>query len=476
MQRREFVKRAVAHTLGASLIGNIPFAMSFAATEDGGNPNSRPLPRWFDDAKLGIFIHWGLYSVPAWAPPICAGSRGMCSNEVLRIQKHNFNGVLPYAEWYLNGLRMKGPTWEHHKKVYGADFDYYEFARLFEKQNRAWHADNWATLFSRIGAKYVVLTTKHHDGYRLWPSKVENPRHPKFDITSKRDLVGELTQSVRAHGMKMGLYYSGGLDWTFTTAPIVAIGNGPSMPQSPEYADYIRAQWQELVDRYEPSIMWNDINYPKLGKMHELFARFYDKVPDGVINDRFDYLTYDFTTPEYKVNPEIVHKKWESCRGLGTSFGYSQMEGDADMIPSDALIRYFVDIVSKNGNLLLNVGPRADGSISDVQAVRLEALGAWLARNGEGIFGSRPWIRASDASSGADLRYTTKDGALYAFVLARSDMAQVEIPNVRLTPGSEVVLVADKRPLTWRAQGEGVVISTPIDVKDAVPALRMSVA
>src|SRR6266436_2886487 len=162
-------------------------------------------PAWFQDAKLGIFIHWGLYSVPAWAPP---------SGELGKVDRTKWFYQNPYAEWYLNSIRLKeSATYKHHVETYGADFDYYRFAETFNKQVQQWRPDTWADLFQKTGARYVVLTTKHHDGFTLWPSRVPNPKRPA-GLQVKRDLVGEFTTAVRGKGLKMGLYYSGGLDWT----------------------------------------------------------------------------------------------------------------------------------------------------------------------------------------------------------------------------------------------------------------------
>src|SRR5699024_9704793 len=147
------------------------------------------------------------------------------------------------------------PTYKHHLATYGKDFDYYQFAAAFNKGTAGWHPEDWASLFQKTGARYVVLTTKHHDGFRLWPSAVENPRAPRAKITAKRDLVGDLTSAVRASGIKMGLYYSGGLDWTFTSEPIRNRADLMArVPQSPEYAKYADAHWRELTDRYQPSV------------------------------------------------------------------------------------------------------------------------------------------------------------------------------------------------------------------------------
>jgi alpha-L-fucosidase len=412
-------------------------AAKYEATWDSIDKHTAP--QWFQDAKFGIFIHWGLYSVPAWAPP---------TGELGKIEKTKWFTNNPYAEWYLNSLRITGsPTYNHHVETYGKDFDYYRFADAFNKDTGDWHPEEWASLFQKTGARYVVLTTKHHDGFRLWPSSVENLHAAREKITARRDLVGDLASAVRSSGMKMGLYYSGGLDWTFTSQPI---RNDKEMmarvPQSSEYAKYADAHWRELIARYQPSVMWNDISYPKLGQIPQLFAHYYDTVPEGVINDRFGVKFADYTTPEYEKFNKIMKKKWEECRGLGFSFGYNQVEGPEQVIAPDKLVALLVDIVSNNGNLLLNVGPRANGTISDIQLDRLHKLGAWLAINGEGIFESRPWLRASAKANGTDVRFTSKENSLYVFFLQHPGGA-LTVPSVRVKDGSKVeILGSDGTP------------------------------
>jgi alpha-L-fucosidase len=393
------------------------------------------VPEWFQDAKFGIFIHWGLYSVPAWAPT---------TGELGKVAWNKWFTENPYAEWYLNSLRIVGsPTYKHHIQTYGKDFDYYRFADAFNQGSQGWQPEQWASLFHKTGARYVVLTTKHHDGFRLWPSAVTNPHANGRDLSAKRDIVGDLTSAVRASGMKMGLYYSGGLDWTFTTKPIVNREDLMArVPQSQEYASYADAHWRELTDRYQPSVMWNDISYPKLGQVRQIFAHYYDSVPDGVINNRFSVPFADYTTPEYEKYNKITQKKWESCRGLGFSFGYNQQEGPEQVIAPDKLVALLVDIVSKNGNLLLNVGPKSDGTVSDIQIDRLNKLGAWLDVNGEALFGSRPWVRSSgSALGGTDVRFTKKGDSLYVVFLSRPESNNLTIPEVRTATGTAVQIL-----------------------------------
>ena len=450
MNRRAFISGAFA----AGILRAAP-EKRYEATWD--SIRTHTVPDWYNDAKLGIFIHWGLYSVPAWAPP---------SGELGKVDRNKWFYQNPYAEWYLNSLRLKdSPTYKHHIETYGANFDYYDFAPIFDKDVRKWKPSEWAKLFHETGARYVVLTSKHHDGFRLWPSRVPNPKRPSESITAKRDLVGELTSAVRAEGLKMGLYYSGGLDWTFEPRPIASEAEMRSTaPKTEEYARYADAHWRELTERYQPAVMWNDITYPKLGKLTEIFSEYYNRVPEGVIDDRFSVDFSDFTTPEYSHYDKITPKKWESCRGLGFSFGYNRVEGPKEVIASDKLIALLIDIVSKNGNLLLNIGPRPDGSISDIQLDRLHALGRWLRVNGEGIFGSRPWVRASAKSTeGIDIRFTTKGDSLYAFLLSQPAQG-VTIPSLQAKNGTTVSVLGAAAAVQW-SQKEGNLI---------IPASRAS--
>ena len=214
------------------------------------------VPAWFNNAKLGIFIHWGPYSVPGWAPP--EGTYG-------QMDFTDFLHRNPYAEWYLNSLRLVGtPTWSYHRTKYGKDFSYYNFVPIFESESAKWKPDDWADLFKSVGARYVVLTTKHHDGYTLWPTKVHNPHLPTDRQASRRDLVGELTHAVTARGMRMGLYYSGGRDWSFTQEPYGQAHHEPrEYVDTEEYAHFTDAHLRELIAFYGPSILWDDIPIQK---------------------------------------------------------------------------------------------------------------------------------------------------------------------------------------------------------------------
>ncbi len=195
--------------------------------------NNRTTPEWFGNAKLGIFIHLGLYSVPAWAEPNISVDKVTDWKEFYRNN--------PYAEWYLNSLRISGsPTNSHHKNKYGIDFDYYKFRDALALVTKSWKADDLIEIIKNVGARYVVITSKHHDGFMMYPSTVANPFYEKNEITSSRDFVGELAEASLKKSLKFGVYYSGGLDWTFNQSPITNLWPDLflSMPTSISYTMY----------------------------------------------------------------------------------------------------------------------------------------------------------------------------------------------------------------------------------------------
>ncbi len=417
--------------------------------------NQHPLPRWYDDAKLGIFIHWGLYSVPGWAPLVHP-------DHDFSSQDYITNN--PYAEWYYNTMRIDGsPTQRYHRQTYGADYNYYSFAATFNEQIKQWNPDSWAEIFRAAGAKYIVLTSKHHEGFTLWPSKTPNPTLPADQQHASRDIVGELTAAVRKQGLRMGLYYSGGYDWTFIPGPIRVKNDYETVqPQSEAYGKYADAHMRELIEVYKPALLWNDINYPKSGHPLEIMAFYYNTVPDGVIDDRFGVQHHDFTSPEYETLSKINPNKWEECRGLGRSFGYNRAEGEAETIPSADLIYLLADIVSKNGNLLLDVGPEADGTIPAIQMERLRDLGNWLRINGDAIYATHPWQRAEgNTSENIPVRFTQKESHVYAILLGIPKSSSITLQSVTLKPNSNVYLLGYPEALPWSQQNADVLINLP---------------
>ena len=455
---------------------------------------AHPLPDWYHDAKFGIFVHWGVYSVPTFAP------RGELAAEKLIKGEVSFADS-PYAEWYQNSLRIQGsPVHRHHVATYGADYRYEQFAGQFNALLPQWDPAAWAALFARAGARYVVLVTKHHDGFLMWDSRHPNPHLAGWQ--SARDVVGELTRAVNARGLKMGFYYSSLLDWSFTKKPITSLAElVAGSDTSRRYLAYVEAHWRELIERYDPWILWSDIGYPPGYSLPKLFAHFYNRKPEGVVNNRWLQLPRfffskpgrailaqilkrmpggeqpkvphcDFVTPEYTALDHITSHKWEACRGIGNSFGYNRFENAGDYQKADDLIRLLADVVSKNGNLLLNVGPCADGVIHPLQVEALEGLGNWLRANGEAIYGTRPWTRFGDATAGGgEVRYTAAGSVRYAIV---TRMPADRILSLPADLGASATLLETGEDLTAERRGEHLRIALPAGLPaDAIPVIRI---
>lgn len=438
----------------------------------------RTTPSWYDDAKLGIFIHWTAAAVPAFAPvgpsPFeLAATEG----ELAAFAKS------PYVEWYQNSLAIPdSPVARYHAEHFGdAPFD--AFVEQFLAAHAGWEPGPWVDLFARAGARYVVLVTKHHDGLCLWPTATPNPH--RTDWHSQRDLVGEMAAATRDAGMRFGTYYSGGLDWTFGGTPITSMASMiAAIPQSPEYLAYADAHWRELIARYEPALLWNDIGYPAAADLDRLFADYYAAVPDGVINNRFDWFRQsrgevhcDIVTPEYSTDG-TPDRKFEVCRGIGTSFGYNRAEPDSSYLDPDDLIRMFVDIVARGGNLLLNVGPTAAGEVPAAQARRLLELGWWLEVNGEAVYRTRPWSTpAAVAPDRTEIRYTASSDnrCVYAVVFDPPPTADVVVPLVGAGVAS-VRRLGYGADLVWSPHPEsgGIVVTLP-EPPAATPALALAV-
>lgn len=316
---------------------------------------------------------------------------------------------MPYSEWYANAMRIPdSPTARHHRDVW-RDADYRSFQEPFEAGLDDWDPEAWADLFAASGAKYVVMVTKHHDGYCLWPSEVRHPKRSGWHST--RDLVGEVAEAVRARGLRFGVYYSTGLDWSVEHLVIRQIVDSPGcIPRSVDYARYVTEQLDELVDRYEPSVVWADIGAPKGFDVGGFKARLHRRVPDAVINDRWDppipgirrpvvrralngavallaprgadkpflpgrHRLADFRTPEYSLPGPRFTASWETTRGLGAGFGHNAAESEAHRIAPADLTALYRQVRDRGGNLLLNVGPRADGTITEAEARRVRHLG-----------------------------------------------------------------------------------------------------
>ena len=322
--------------------------------------------------------------------------------------------------------------------MYGEHFKYEYFADMWKAEK--WNPIEWAELFKEAGAGYVVLVTKHHDGFCLFPSKYTD--YSSIWRGPQRDITGELTRAVRNQGMKMGLYYSGIIDWRYADDPIYKGEDlkGNACPTA-EYADFAYNQCMELIERYQPSVFWNDIGWPYKGEtsLPNLLAHYYNTVEDGVVNDRFNGLFHDFTTKEYKSGESNRKEKWEMCRGMGLSFGYNAEESADEILSIEAFIRMLVDVVSNNGNLLINIGPKADGTIPEEQAERLREMGRWLKVNGEGIYNTHCSEFENIYSEDGNVYFTETENALYFFVEAKDAGKEFIIPVLESAEGIEAL-------------------------------------
>lgn len=453
------------------------------------------VPDWYQDAKLGIFLHWGLYSVPGWAPQVPDIQQLLHDRGPEAMLFEN-----PYAEWYRNSMQLEGsPTWEHHRDTYG-DAPYDAFRTAFDAGSSVADLDALAGICADAGARYVVLTTKHHEGFTLWPASVPHPHKGRYH--AQRDLVGDLGEAVRARDLRMGLYYSGGYDWPFNDAVLRHPADASlAVPPGEDYLRYATAHVRELIDRYRPSVLWNDVCWPGGGNLAEVFAHYYNTVPDGVVNDRWLEPTmhrgpvsdavaraagdlvqaawrflpdgmksltfpgakhFDFSTPEYATFDEISERKWESTRGVGHSFGANRNERPEDIVTATELVRSFCDIVSKNGNLLIGIGPGPDGRIPDQQQMPLRGLGAWMTTNGEAVYGTRPWtVAAATTSEGTGVRFTRRLGNVYALLVDEPGVRTFAIRDVDATEVSAVRLLGVDEAITWRAVDGGLEVTLP---------------
>jgi alpha-L-fucosidase len=457
------------------------------------------VPVWWSDAKLGIFVHWTPASVPAFAPVDAD------IGELLQSDRRDALASSPYAEWYENSLRFPdSPAALHHRDTYGTR-PYTQFAVDWEAALEQWDPHAWAARFAATGARYVVFVAKHSDGYCLWPTAALNPNRPGWHC--RRDVVGEMGEAVRAAGMRFGLYYCGGFDWTYNSWPIGSMADVLAAIPRGAYPAYAEAQVRELISRYQPSVLWNDVAWPAPGRqLWPLLAWYYEQVPDGVVNDRWmpwhpllgatryalvrraiDALSrrqarrdgglvpplpphFDYRTPEYVTFVDASSQPWECVRGMDRSFGYNACSRTQDFIAHDELLWLLTDIVAKGGNLLLNVGPRGvDAAIPDAQLARLDWLAQWVGPNRNAISGTRPWVHAQGTTvEGQPVRFTAREDTVFAFVANAA--ATVTLKEVRSSPTTQVRMVGGES-LTWRDVGRGLAVDLPEVVSGPQPVV-----
>ena len=417
-----------------TLVQSGPFSDSWASLVNYRTPD------WYRKLKFGIFIHWGMYSVPAFG-----------------------------NEWYPRNMYMQdSPEFRHHVATYGPHkaFGYKDFIPLFRAER--FDPEAWATLFAQSGAKYVVPVAEHHDGFQMYRSAISHWN--AFEMGPRRDVLGELSAACRSKGLVMGASSHRIEHWFF-------LGHGrefdsdiheplvrgdfywPSMPEpkwhdiygqpapSREYMEDWLMRTCELIDRYHPSIIYFDwwIEHSAAKPwIRKLAAYYYNQAAargeEVVINYKHDAFLFGAAVPDVERGQfnEIKPFIWQTDTSVArNSWGYT--EGN-DYKSAEELIWNLVDVVSKNGNFLLNIGPKADGTIPEEDARLLQEIGAWLDVNGEAIYGSRPWRMfgegptqlvegqfSDDAApnfTDRDFRFTMKGDALYVIAMKCSDRGE----------------------------------------------------
>lgn len=440
------------------------------------------IPKWFSDSKFGIFVHWGPASVPA------------------------------YDGWYARNMYdVNSHVHKHHVEKYGpvTEFGFKDFIPMFKAEK--FDPFQWACLFKEAGARYVVPVAEHHDGFALYNSTF-NPWN-SVKMGPKRDLMKELREAILSEGLHFGLsshraencwFFSEGMkipsDVRDTTITLygerLQEPDGPTL--SPEVIhhdgsnEHSRRDWlthmYELIDQYQPELLyfdWTVGKKPFQETFYKFMAYYYNNALDWgkevVVNTKFGYgdniQVFDI---ERGKSDQIKPYPWQTDTSIGKVFWFYQ-EDESDLKSVDHLIDDLVDIVSKNGNLLLNVGPRADGTIPESQQNVLREIGHWLQINGEAIYETRPWIKSGEGPNkgtagymtdsqqsvytSQDIRFTTRKDTLYAIVLSWSSDTVVIKSLAKgksdFRPVSSVSMLGCTEQLEWKQTGEGLVVRFP---------------
>lgn len=439
--------------------------------------DTRPTPQWWKDAKFGIFIHWGVYAVPGWSP------------------KGN------YSEWYQQGLQNTDTARQrYHREKFG-NRTYYQLADDFKAE--LFKPDEWAKLFEKSGAKYIVLTSKHHDGFTLWPNKTANqtwgfPWNAK-EVGPKRDLLGDLFQAVRKTSVRAGMYYSL-YEWF----------NPLWLKDKPAYVQqHMWPQMKELINTYQPDVFWTDGEWDapaETWKSQEFLSWLFNESivrNKIVVNDRWGsgvrFKHAGFYTPEYQPDLDFEDHDWEESRGMGFSYGYNREEDAWDYNSTQSLVLALIDKVSRGGNFLLDIGPDEHGKIPPIMQERLLQIGEWLQINGESIYGTSRWktpaqwsdgkrgfkmanahAATEDWKTGGDIMlkltvdpepgyavkevfytYNKNTNALYAIFAKYPDNKKLVLKDIQLPEGTVISFLANNQMLSWTRDANNIVVELP---------------
>jgi alpha-L-fucosidase len=434
-----------------------------------------PIPAWFAEDKIGLSAHWGPYAVPGWTP-----------------RKDTPYGVA-YAEWYWQWLKSNDAVKAYHKEHYG-DAHYDDFIdgtkNLITGETEGFFAENfdadqWMQIFKNAGVRYFFITSKHHDGFCIWDSKYTNRNSMKMG--PKRDLFGEMVTAARKHDIKIGLYYSY-YEWNnpfYRDNDDISDYKGCKMLNdedkdglSNEYVDdYMIPQIKELIDKYQPDYLcfdgeW-DHPYP-YWRSRQLIAYYYNQAAargqEVLINDRFGSkmdgfsgtrgVYGDFKHVEYYADVDRT-QPWAMWRGFGNSYGYNRNEHPDNILTPKEVIEMVIDCISHNGNIEFNIGPKADGTISEIDLERLAVMEKWLKVNGEAIYGTQAIEPYQDNRA----RLTKKEETVYAIYLADENetIPPAKICFTAFQPESdaEISMLGVTGNLNWEKVGNGFVVEIP---------------
>jgi alpha-L-fucosidase len=412
---------------------------------------------WFSEARFGMFIHWGLYSIPAGV----------------------WKGVRSGRNWYAEWIQMQG-NWPHGIPAE----DYRALLPLFNPAR--FDADAWISEAANAGMRYLVFTTKHHDGFALWPSRVSD-----FNVVAatpfKRDVVGELAAACRRRGLRVGFYYSHWQDWEHpggarpkeeNPAEPTLLRRQPSQDAFERYwTEKCLPQVAELIEGYRPDLFWFDnwraAEHLTPERIERLIALVRARAPDCLINSRIgttwnhprgdemvDYLSMnDNHFPE-----ETIARPWETSGTTNRSWGCHQL--DFAWKPTGQLLRHLVDNASRGGNFQLNIGPLGDGSFPPPAVRRLREIGAWLAVNGEAVQGTQPGLLPTP-DWGRITRRTLSDGTARFYLHVYDWRGGQDLPALPRTGRGAVCRVLEtQQDVATRRTADGIVVTLPEERAD----------
>ncbi len=408
--------------------------------------DAHEIPKWYEDSKIGLSLHWGVYSVPAWAPRL--------------------NGI-SYAEWYGNRMKdPKNPTYAYHLENYGLTFSYDNFIPQWKANS--YNPEEWAKFAKQMGAKYIFITSKHHDGFCLWPSKYTDRN--AFKMGPEKDILGQFFAAARKEGLKVGLYYSL-YEWynpLYTGKEIPYAG----LKKVTGYVDdFMIPQIKELIDLYHPDFFFFDgeWDHPEsFWKMKEVVAYYYNEAEKRgqsvFVNDRLGKGERgkhgDLYNVEYGYDNEsegLLSHKWSYWQGIANTFGYNQDTNLEDCLSPKQFIDKVIMGVSQNGNFDINVGPTASGLIPDYEQYPLLELGKWLRINGEAIYDTRYY----DIQNEGDAYFTAKNNYVYAIYL-KWQGEEFVLKSLKPVKGSKITMLGVPGELQWKwNETDGLIISYP---------------